>query len=95
MNFGGKSPMSELRRKTTGRSRGGLLFSASAMKTGAVAGGCARKRTLTLTGSTACTAAITAPPLYKIAAGPRGDDYHWTEVLMREAVYFMDGLALH
>lgn len=34
-------------------------------------------------------------PLYKIAAGPRGDDYHWTEVLMREAGHFMDGLGLH
>ncbi|WP_274651165.1 alpha-N-arabinofuranosidase [Paenibacillus humicola] len=33
--------------------------------------------------------------IYKIAAGPRGDDYHWTEVLMREAGPFMDGLALH
>jgi alpha-N-arabinofuranosidase len=33
--------------------------------------------------------------VYKIAAGPRGDNYHWTEVLMREASYFMDGLALH
>lgn len=33
--------------------------------------------------------------LYRIAAGPRGDNYHWTEVLMREAGYFMDGLALH
>lgn len=33
--------------------------------------------------------------IYKIAAGPRGDNYHWTEVLMREAGLFMDGLALH
>lgn len=33
--------------------------------------------------------------IYKIAAGPRGDNYHWTEVLMREAAPFMDGLALH
>lgn len=33
--------------------------------------------------------------IYRIAAGPRRDDYHWTEVLMREAGFFMDGLALH
>lgn len=33
--------------------------------------------------------------LYKIACGPRNDDYHWTEVLMREAAPFMDGLSLH
>ncbi len=36
-----------------------------------------------------------AERMVKIAAGPRADDYHWTEVLMREAGYFMDGLALH
>lgn len=34
-------------------------------------------------------------PLYKIACGPKNDDYHWTEVLMREAGRYMDGLALH
>ena len=41
--------------------------------------------------------------LYRIACGPRGDDYRWTEVLMREvgsveartARPFMAGLALH
>jgi len=33
--------------------------------------------------------------IYRIACGPRGDHYHWTEVLMREAAPFMDGLALH
>lgn len=31
----------------------------------------------------------------RIACGPNTDDYHWTEVLMREAAGFMDGLALH
>jgi alpha-N-arabinofuranosidase len=33
--------------------------------------------------------------LYKIACGAAGDDYNWTEVLMREAGRFMDGLAFH
>jgi alpha-L-arabinofuranosidase len=33
--------------------------------------------------------------IYRIACGPRADDYHWTDVLMREAHQFMDGLALH
>ena len=33
--------------------------------------------------------------LYRIAAGPRNANYHWTEVLVREAGYFMDGLGLH
>ncbi len=40
--------------------------------------------------------------LYKIACGPRNDDYHWTEVMMQKAGQsggfggpYMDGLALH
>lgn len=40
-------------------------------------------------------------PLYRIAAGPRSDDYHWTDVLMREAFKgpiggsMLQGLSLH
>lgn len=33
--------------------------------------------------------------VYKIACGPSDTNYHWTEVLMREAARFMDGLSLH
>lgn len=33
--------------------------------------------------------------LYKIACGPNADNYDWTEVLMREAGSYMDGLSLH
>ncbi len=33
--------------------------------------------------------------LYRIACGPNTDDYNWTEVLMRRAGQFMDGLTLH
>lgn len=33
--------------------------------------------------------------VYKIACGPNTDDYHWTEVLMREAHRLMNGLSLH
>jgi alpha-L-arabinofuranosidase len=33
--------------------------------------------------------------LYRIAGGPHDTDYHWTEVLMREATRLMDGLSLH
>lgn len=33
--------------------------------------------------------------LYKIACGPSGGDYRWTEILMREAARSMNGLALH
>jgi alpha-N-arabinofuranosidase len=33
--------------------------------------------------------------IYKIACGPNSGNYHWTEVLMREAGALMHGLALH
>ncbi|MBN2086160.1 MAG: alpha-N-arabinofuranosidase [Anaerolineales bacterium] len=33
--------------------------------------------------------------LYKIACGAADFDFRWTEVLMREAAKFMDGLSLH
>jgi alpha-L-arabinofuranosidase len=33
--------------------------------------------------------------IYKIAGGANVDDYRWTEVLMREAHWLMDGLSLH
>jgi alpha-N-arabinofuranosidase len=40
--------------------------------------------------------------LFRIACGPRNDDYHWTEVMMAQAGHdqlpggpYMDGLALH
>ncbi len=33
--------------------------------------------------------------LYKIACGPNGEDTNWTEVLMKNAVFCMDGLSMH
>ena len=33
--------------------------------------------------------------LYKIACGPNGADTNWTEVLMKNAAFCMDGLSLH
>ena len=33
--------------------------------------------------------------LYKIACGPSGGDENWTEVLMKNAAFCMDGLSLH
>lgn len=33
--------------------------------------------------------------VFKIACGANSEDYHWTEVLMREAGRFMHGLSLH
>lgn len=41
---------------------------------------------------------VTVPPgqaIMKIAPGANNDDVHWTEVMMREAGKFMNGLSLH
>ncbi len=36
-----------------------------------------------------------AEPIVKVASGANSDDYHWTEVLMRDAARQMDALSLH
>jgi alpha-N-arabinofuranosidase len=33
--------------------------------------------------------------IFKIACGPAGDDYNWTEVMMKNALGYMNGLSLH
>lgn len=33
--------------------------------------------------------------IYRIACGPAGDDYNWTEVMMRTAGRYLDALSLH
>lgn len=33
--------------------------------------------------------------IYRIAGGPNSFDYHWMEVLMREAARYMDGVSVH
>lgn len=33
--------------------------------------------------------------LYRIAAGPRGTNYKWTEVMMRDAAMHLDAISLH
>jgi alpha-L-arabinofuranosidase len=35
------------------------------------------------------------PRIVKVASGPSGDDYHWTEVMMARATAQMDALSLH
>ncbi|MFA6508755.1 MAG: alpha-N-arabinofuranosidase, partial [Treponemataceae bacterium] len=34
-------------------------------------------------------------PIFRIACGPKDEDYNWTDVLMRDAHCRMEGLALH
>ncbi|MDF7682989.1 alpha-L-arabinofuranosidase C-terminal domain-containing protein [Lactobacillus sp. ESL0679] len=34
-------------------------------------------------------------PIYRVACGPSEDDYNWTEVLMKNAAQYLDGISLH
>ncbi|RHW52350.1 alpha-N-arabinofuranosidase [Bombilactobacillus bombi] len=34
-------------------------------------------------------------PIYKVACGPNEDDYNWTDVVMKNAAPFLDGISLH
>lgn len=36
-----------------------------------------------------------AKPIYKVACGPNAADYNWTEVVMKNAGGYMNGLSLH
>jgi len=38
---------------------------------------------------------LRAPGIYKIASGANTEDYKWTEVMMREAGWMMNGVSLH
>ncbi|MCM8729857.1 alpha-N-arabinofuranosidase [Hephaestia sp. GCM10023244] len=38
---------------------------------------------------------VEAKPIIKVASGANVDDYHWTEVFMRDAGRMMDALSLH
>lgn len=43
----------------------------------------------------ACIRHYGKKPIRKIACGPDGDDFEWTDILMRSAAPHMDGLSLH
>lgn len=96
LNFSGQSPMSQLR-QTNGREQpwGVRLWGVGNENWGC--GGRMRpefyadqyRRYATYCRDLGGTA------LQKIACGPNGANYHWTEVLMREAGKLMAGLALH
>jgi alpha-N-arabinofuranosidase len=96
MNFDGESPMANLRRKNGRDKAWGLKY----FGVGNENWGCGGKMRAEFYADqyrrySTYTRNYGDYKLYKIAAGPRNANYHWTEVLMREAAYCMDGLALH
>jgi alpha-N-arabinofuranosidase len=96
MNFDGESPMANLRRKNGQEKAWGLKYFGVGNENWGCGGRMRAEYYADLYRRFSTYARDYGNyPLYRIAAGPRNDNYHWTEVLMREAGYFMNGLALH
>jgi len=104
VTFGGKSPMSDLR-KANGRAEPWKL---KYFGVGNENWGCGGRMTAEYYADLYRRYGLYARSygdnqLYRIACGPSNDDYHWTEVLMQMAGHdqlrggrpFMEGLALH
>lgn len=96
MNFGGESPMSALRKRNGREQPFGLKYFGVGNENWGCGGRMRAEHYADLYRNYATYArSYEGRPLYRVAAGPRGSNYHWTEVLMREASEFMDGIGLH
>ncbi len=96
ITFDGKSPMAELRRKN-GREQ---PWKVKYWGVGNENWGCGGRMRPEFYADlyrryTTYLRNLSGNQLFRIACGPTRDDYHWTEVLMREAGRFMNGLAPH
>lgn len=96
VNFDGVSPMTELRRQNGRDQPWGVRF----WGVGNESWGCGGSMTAEYYANVfrryaTFLRSYPGKPLYRIACGPNSDDYHWTEVLMRETGRMMQGLSLH
>jgi len=96
MNFRGESPMSSLRRANGREEPFGIKYFGIGNENWNCGGRMRAEHYADLYRNYATYArSYEGYPLYRVAAGPRGANYHWMEVLMREAAHFMDGIGLH
>ncbi len=96
INHPGKSPMADLRRKH-GREK---PWEVSFWGVGNESWGCGGNMKPAYYANLYRRFATFLPPYggvkpFRIATGPSGNDYEWTEVMMREAGDMIDGLDLH
>ena len=98
VNFNGKSPMSDLRKKNGHDSAWGVRY----WGVGNEAWGCGGNMRpeyyadLYRRYATFMTDYNPDKPLFKIASGANSDDYNWTEILMKNIpIHMIDGIALH
>ena len=90
------SPMSELRRKNGRQKAWGVKFWGVGNENWGCGGLMRPEYYADLYRRYACYCRNFPPNnLFKVACGPCGVDYNWTEVVMREAGRFTNGLALH
>lgn len=97
-NFGGVGPMANLRRKHGREKPWGVRFWGIGNETW----GCGGNMTAEYYASiyrlyaTFASSSWGASPIFRVASGAGGGDYHWTEVLMRDIPHnLLDGVGLH
>ncbi len=94
VNFEGTSPMADLR-KANGRDK---PWNVSLWGVGNETWGCGGNMTVEYYANIYKQYAtfMSSKNLFRVASGANGDDYHWTEVLMRDIPHrMMEGVALH
>jgi alpha-N-arabinofuranosidase len=96
VNFDGISPMTDLRGKNRRQAPWGVRF----WGVGNESWGCGGNMTPEYYADVYKRFATFLPAYgpvrpFRIATGPNSDDYHWTEVVMRDAGRMIDGLDLH
>lgn len=96
ITFGGKSPMADLRRKN-GRE---MPWKLNYFGVGNENWGCGGNMSAEFYANIyrryqTYVRNFSGNKVYKIACGGDGDNYHWTDILMREAGGLMSGLSIH
>ena len=96
MNFDGESPMANLRRQNGREKPFGLRYFGVGNENWGCGGRMRAEHYADLYRNYATYARNYGEhKLYLVAAGPRGANYHWMDVMMREAGCLMHGIGLH
>ena len=96
MNFDGESPMANLRRQNGREKPFGLRYFGVGNENWGCGGRMRAEHYADLYRNYATYARNYGEhQLYLVAAGPRGANYHWMDVMMREAGCLMNGIGLH
>jgi alpha-N-arabinofuranosidase len=99
MNFGGTSPMAELRKKNGHADPFNVTFWSIGNENWGCGGNMSPEYYADQYKRYATYARSYKEPVYKIGCGPNTDNYHWTEVMMdkvyRKGRNLLNGLALH